>query len=371
MGMPRVVIVGRPNVGKSSIFNWLAGRRLSIVDDVAGVTRDRVTYLMESHDRFFELVDTGGIGVNDVDNLTREIEEQIELALETADVILFVVDTRSGLLPLDKEVADRLRYIDKPIVCVANKTDDARLDPQADEFYRLGRGKLIRVSALQNRNRDELLEMIVERLPEPQGEEPVETEPPMKLAIVGRRNVGKSTFVNTLAQAERMIVSEIPGTTRDSVDVRFEMDNKTFIAIDTPGLRRTKSVRTDVEYYSTHRAQRSIRRADVVLMFFDCTERISKVDKQLAKYIADNYKPCIFVVNKWDQMHGKLPTEKWVNYLRESFQTMWHTPIAFVTGLTGKNVKALINHSQMLFKQSRQRVTTGELNRLVRRAVEL
>lgn len=370
MGVPQVVIVGRPNVGKSSVFNWLAGRRLSIVDEVAGVTRDRVTYLMQSDDRFFELVDTGGVGVNDVDNLTKEIDDQIELALETADVILFVVDTRAGLLPLDEEVGRRLRYIDKPIICVANKTDDPALDDQAQEFYRLGRGKLVLVSAVHNRHRQELLEMIVERLPPPDAATGPGEEPAMKLAIVGRRNVGKSTLVNTLAQAERMIVSEVPGTTRDSVDVRFEMDGKVFVAIDTPGLRRTKSVRTDIDFYSAHRAQRSIRRADVVLMFFDCSERISKVDKQLVKYIADNYKPCIFVVNKWDLMANRMPTEKWVSYLHDTFRTMWHVPIAFVTGLTGKNVKALINHSQMLFKQSRQRVGTGELNRLVRRAME-
>jgi GTP-binding protein len=243
MAVPQVVIVGRPNVGKSSVFNWLAGRRLSIVDDVAGVTRDRVTYLMEIDDRFVELVDTGGIGVNDVDNLTNEIEAQIEVALELADIILFVVDARAGLVPLDKEVANRLRYVDKPIICVANKCDDASLDPQAYEFYKLGRGKLVRVSTLQNRNKQELLDMILERLPEQEDEEPAkpsDDETTMKVAIVGRRNVGKSTFVNTLAQAERMIVSEIPGTTRDSVDVRFEMDGKVFVAIDTPGLRRTK-----------------------------------------------------------------------------------------------------------------------------------
>ncbi len=371
MSVPQVVIVGRPNVGKSSVFNWLAGRRLSIVDGVAGVTRDRVTYLVQEDDTFFELVDTGGVGINDVDNLTKEIDEQIELALEHADVILFVVDSRTGLLPLDMEVAKRLRYVDKPIICVANKTDDDSFDTQAYEFYKLGRGKLVRVSAKENRNKDELLDMILDRLPAPEHVDPLtEEDPPIKVAIVGRRNVGKSTFVNTLSQADRMIVSEVPGTTRDSVDVRFEMDNKVLIAIDTPGLRRGKSVRTDIEFYSTHRAQRSIRRADVVLMFFDCSERISKVDKQLIKYIADNYKPCVFVVNKWDKMEGKMPTEKWVNYLRDTFKTMWHVPIAFITGEQGRNVKALVNHTQMLFKQARQRVSTGELNRLVKRALD-
>lgn len=192
----------------------------------------------------------------------------------------------------------------------------------------------------------------------------------MKVAIVGRRNTGKSTLVNTLVKADRMITSEVPGTTRDSVDVRFELDAQAFTAIDTPGFRRRKSVSTNVDFYSTHRAQRSIRRADVVLLFFDASQRISKVDKQLCDYIAQEYKPCIFVVNKWDLMVGSMPTEKWVQYLRDTFRTMWHVPIAFVTGQTGKNVKALLNHAQMLFKQSRSRVATARLNKLVRAALD-
>jgi GTP-binding protein len=212
--------------------------------------------------------------------------------------------------------------------------------------------------------------MIHERLPDKLYYAVLPAEPAMKIAIVGRRNTGKSTFVNTLAKAERMIVSEVPGTTRDSVDVRFELDAKTFIAIDTPGLKRSRSIRTDIDFYSSHRAQRSIRRADVVLLFFDCTQRLSKVDKQLCKYVADQYKPCIFVVNKWDLLYGQMTTDRWVDYLRDSFSSMWHVPIAFITGQTGKNVKALLNHAQMLFKQSVQRVSTSQLNRLVRAALE-
>ena len=188
---------------------------------------------------------------------------------------------------------------------------------------------------------------------------------------MGRRNVGKSTLINTLAGAERMIVSEVPGTTRDSVDVRFELDGKSFIAIDTPGLRRGKSIKTDIDFYGMHRAQRSIRRADVVLMFFDPSQRISKVDKQLCDYVADNYKPCIFVVNKWDLNAGAMPTEKWVKYLQDTFRTMTYVPIAFVTGKTGKNVKALLNHAQMLFKQARERVGTATMNRVIRNALEI
>jgi len=369
MKVPQVVIVGRPNVGKSSIFNWLARRRLAIVDDMAGVTRDRMTYLMEVDGRFFELVDTGGMGIEDSDNLTRQIEDQISTAIESADVILFVVDTRTGLTPLDQEVARRLRYIDKPTLCVANKADSEVLEPQAEEFHRLGRGRLLMTSTTANRNREELLAAILERLPEAI-DDSGSADPVMKITIVGRRNVGKSTFVNALAESERMIVSEVPGTTRDSVDVRFEMDGKPFIAIDTPGLRKNKSVRTNIDFYGTHRAKRSIRRADVVLMMFDASQRISKVDKQLCGYIAENYKPCVFVVNKWDLLHKQLPTERWVTYLRDTFQTMWHVPIAFITGQTGKNVKALLNHAQMLYRQSRSRVSTGQLNRLVAAAVK-
>jgi len=369
MSVPQVVIVGRPNVGKSSLFNWLAGRRIAIVDPTSGVTRDRVTHLLEVQDRFAEIVDTGGMGVEDSDNLTEHIEEQIQVAVDSADVILFVVDTRAGLSPLDEDVAKRLRYVKAPVLCVANKTDHDGLDPQADEFYRLGR-KLIKVSTLQNRGRDELLAAIRERVPPPAGPEQEVQPPVMKVAIVGRRNTGKSTLVNTLAEAERMITSEVPGTTRDSVDVRFELDGQAFMAIDTPGFRRAKSVSTDVEFYSTHRAQRSIRRADVVLLFFDAAQRISKVDKQLCAYIAEEYKPCIFVVNKWDLMAESMPTEKWVTYLRDTFRTMWYVPIGFITGRTGKNVKAMLNHAQMLFKQARSRIGTSQLNKLVRAAVE-
>ncbi|MDZ7619940.1 MAG: ribosome biogenesis GTPase Der [Patescibacteria group bacterium] len=368
MGVPQVVIVGRPNVGKSSLFNWLVGRRIAIVDPTSGVTRDRVTHLFEVDDRFVELVDTGGMGVQDSDQLTEHIERQIETAIDSAAVILFVVDSQQGPLPLDDEVVKRLRYVNVPILLVANKADSESLDQQAGEFYRFGR-KVLAVSTKANRGRDDLLRTLAEKLPASTGEE-APGEPTMKVAIVGRRNTGKSTFINTLVEAERMIVSEVPGTTRDSVDVRFELDGKAFMAIDTPGLRRRKSVSTDLDFYSTHRAERSVRRADVVLLFFDATQRISKVDKQLCDYIAREYKACIFVVNKWDLLADSMPTEKWVHYLRDTFRTMGYVPIAFITGQTGRNIKALLNHSQMLFKQTRSRVPTAKLNKLVRAALD-
>jgi GTPase len=368
MGIPQVVIVGRPNVGKSSIFNWLAGRRIAIVDPTAGVTRDRLTHLIDVHGQFAEMVDTGGMGIEDSDNLTEQVEDQIQVAVDSAQVVLFVVDCRTGPMALDQEVSKRLRYVAAPVLLVVNKVDAPAMEAQAAEFYRFGR-KMVHVSVLENRGKAELLDAIRQRLPEPSLDDTPPVEAVMKVAIVGRRNVGKSTLVNTLAQAERMIVSEVPGTTRDSVDVRFELDGKAFMAIDTPGFRRSKSVNTDVDFYSTHRAQRSIRRADVVLLFFDATQRISKVDKQLCDYIAQQYKPCMFVVNKWDLTAGAMPTEKWVGYLRDNFRTMWYAPIAFITGQTGKNVKAMLNHTQMLFRQSLGRVPTSRLNKLLRAAL--
>ncbi len=370
MSIPQVAIVGRPNVGKSSIFNWLAGLRLAIVDNVAGVTRDRMNYMMFEEGRYFEIVDTGGIGINDVDKLTVEIEDQISAAIDTASVIIFVVDVQNGVTPLDEHVAERLRLTEKPIILVANKCDNQKREGNATEFFSLGYGDFIATSTTQNRNKWDLIEKIVEKLP-PESE-PVDAdtvEPEMRIAIVGRRNVGKSTFVNTLTESGRMIVSEVAGTTRDSVDVRFEIDGKSFVAIDTPGLRKGKSVRTDIEFYSTHRAQRSIRYADVTLMFFDSSSRISNVDRKLCNYIIDQNKPCIFVVNKWDLMAESMPTQTWADYLRDHFRTLAFCPIAFITGNSGKNVRKLLNHAQMLYKQSRERVSTGVINRLMKKAM--
>ncbi|MAG92724.1 MAG: ribosome biogenesis GTPase Der [Planctomycetaceae bacterium] len=375
MSVPRVAIVGRPNVGKSSILNWLAGKRISIVDPTAGVTRDRVTYLMHEGDRYFELVDTGGIGINDTDQLDDEIDEQIRIGLEESDLIVFVADGQSGVVPLDREVARRLRRIDKPKLLVINKCDSPRTDHEIAEFYQLTDAPAVVTSVTGNRNLKELRKRILQLLPVPAPLEEDEgaslSEPPeLKLAIVGRRNVGKSTFINALAEDERVIVSEVAGTTRDSIDVRFEMDDKSFVAIDTPGVRKRKSLANNIEYYGLTRAKRSIRRADVVLMFFDAQQTISRVDKQLVEDIAANFKPCIFVVNKWDLgADANMTSEKWTEYLIKSFGSMRYVPLAFITAKDSRNIKQLINLAQTIRKQARIRVSTSKLNRLVRAAV--
>lgn len=373
MSVPKVAIVGRPNVGKSSLFNWLAGRFISVVDPTAGVTRDRVEYLVHEGGRYFELIDTGGMGIEDVDDLTEQIEDQIQIAVDQADLLLFVVDAQNGVVPLDLEVAERLRKIAKPKLLVVNKCDSTRTDAEVHEFRRLTDAPLVLTSVKANRNRDELVAAILEQLPPASEQEAAEggelaAEPELKLAIVGRRNVGKSTFINALAESERVIVSEVPGTTRDSVDIHFDVDGKKILAIDTPGVRKRKSLATDVEFYGLMRAKRSIRRADVVLMFFDARETISRVDCQLVDEIAKNHKPCIFVLNKWD-LATEMSPEAWSEYLLQSFGTMRYVPVALLTAKEGRNVRKLVNLAQNLFKQTRIRVPTAKVNRVVRAAI--
>ncbi|MFV0445305.1 MAG: ribosome biogenesis GTPase Der [Planctomycetaceae bacterium] len=376
MSIPKVAIVGRPNVGKSSLLNWLAGKLVSVVDPTAGVTRDRVTYLMHERDRYFELVDTGGMGIEDLDDLTTDVERQIDLALDEADLILFVVDGTTGAVPLDQHVARRLRRVQTPKLLIVNKCDSPRTDDEVHVFYALAsESPLIQTSVKANRNRAGLIEAIIEALPaagenEQETGQQRESDPELKLAIVGRRNVGKSTYINALAECERMIVSEVAGTTRDSVDIQFEGDGKRFVAIDTPGVRKRTSMTHDIEFYGLVRAQKSIRRADVVLMFFDSQETISRVDKQLVSEIDSRTKPCIFVVNKWDLgKDADMEMGKWSEYLQREFPTMKHVPVAFVTAKDGRNVRKLINLAQSVAKQAKERVSTGLLNRVVREAI--
>jgi len=357
--MPVIVIVGRPNVGKSSLLNTLARARISIVDARAGITRDRVSTFIEYRDRYFELVDTGGIGIVDVDHLEQHVEDQIQYAIARADAAIFLVDVFDGLTPLDQHVAELLRRLEIPVLLVANKVDADHHEPETAEFNRLGYGEPLCVSALHGRGRGALLSRIDELLGADSGEAPEAAV--MKLAIVGKRNAGKSTLVNTLAGEDRVIVSEIPGTTRDAVDVRFEKDGNALIAIDTAGVRK-KSRMDDIDFYSYTRALRSIRRADVVMLLIDATVPISDVDIKLATAIRDEYKPVVLTVNKWDLAKDRAEAEAYDEYLSKVLPIFDYAPVAIMTAKTGKNVDSAVDVARSLHKQARARVTTGRLN---------
>ncbi|MBU0637911.1 MAG: ribosome biogenesis GTPase Der [Planctomycetes bacterium] len=359
MALPVVVIVGRPNVGKSSLLNALAGRMISIVDPRAGVTRDRVSTVVEHRDHYFELTDTGGVGIVDADHLEEHVEEQIRYAIQCADVVIFLVDVRDGVTALDCAVGTLLRRCVQPLILVANKVDVAPLEPEAAQFVRLGYGEPLCVSATEGHGCRELLGRINELLGSTADAKP--EQPLMRLALVGKRNAGKSTLVNALAGEERMIVSETPGTTRDAVDVRFERDGRMFVAIDTAGVRK-KSRMQDIEYYSYTRALRSIRRADVVMFLVDATVPISDVDLKLGRTILDEYKPVVIAVNKWDLARGRADSTAYGEYLTQIMPALDYAPITFITAKTGRNVDAATDVALNLHRQAHSRVTTGRLN---------
>ena len=382
MALPVVAIIGRPNVGKSSLLNALAGEMISIVEPTAGVTRDRVSTFIcrkaspsgERNDRYFELVDTGGYGIDHGDQLKEHIQQQILRAIESANLVLFMVDIREGLVPLDKEIAQllhkhgpRLREgkpvpVKAGIIGVANKADSAKMFPAAAEFSELGFGEFLCVSAKNNVNKNALLDKIFDKLAalELSGAAPPQSV--MKIAIVGKRNTGKSTFLNAIVGFERVIVSEIPGTTRDAVDVQFQKDGKTFTIIDTPGIRKKGKLADSIEFYSYVRATRAICRADVVLFLIDATEPVSQVDKKLGSFIAQEYKGCIIVVNKWDLAKGSAVTGDYEGYLTKSLPGLSFAPIAFTTATEAKNVQSVLDLATEIFKQATTRIPTHKLN---------
>ncbi len=364
---PAVAIVGRANVGKSTLFNRLARRRLAIVDPTPGVTRDRLTAVITHEGRRFEIIDTGGVGTPDEEALRRDVAEQVELALRRADVVVFVVDVRAGPLPLDEGLARRLRALEKPLVLAANKADTDRLAGEAREFFALGLGEPLAVSATEGLGRGELLDRIVEVLPEtavPEAEEE------FAIAIVGRRNVGKSTFVNQLAREERVIVSEVPGTTRDAIDVRFEVAGRRYLAIDTAGLRRRGKVADSVEFYSISRTRRAIRRADVVLLLLDITQPVGRLEKQLAASIQEHYKPVVLALNKWDLAEAYEPRQ-FTDYLTKALPGLSYAPVALVSAKEGVGILDTLGLARDLYRQASTRVTTGQLNRMVESAVRI
>jgi GTPase len=437
MSIPRVAIVGRPNAGKSSLMNMIAGSKVSIVDPTPGVTRDRVSAIVEiPHPdglgpiKPVEFVDTGGFGVyvteggrfdeigNDLTKLTDSIEFQIQQAVDHADIVLFAIDAQQGLTHQDREIARLLRQrglgpkstrknagtkkkdtdtkksksaksaeadssardANKPapqIRIVASKVDGPKWESSVAELSALGFGEPMAVSAKTNYFRREFMDNIYEMLPKPDAKSNQKVMADMAVAIIGKRNAGKSSLVNTLAGEPRVIVSEIPGTTRDAVDVRFEIEGRTIVAIDTAGLRRKRSFQNAIEHFAFDRVQRAIDRSDVVLLLLDANDQISQVDEQLAELAKHSFKPCVVVINKWDMVQGKpgrkgipVTAEDYEEYLRKELKALPYAPIAFMSGKNGQNVRATIDLAYELKQQAADRVTTGVLNRLIRKIVE-
>jgi GTP-binding protein len=368
MKTPCVAIIGRPNVGKSSLFNAICGRRVAIVEATPGVTRDRISQLVRRDGFAFELVDTGGMGLADTEELAGDIQRQIMFAIEQADLVVFVVDAKDGPQPGDDEISRLLRQGGKSVLLVANKCDGPREEQAAAEFYRLGFPHVHLTSAAHRRGIEDLVRRIAEALPEAppaEGESPEGQAEPMKIAFVGRRNVGKSTLVNFLAQEPRMLVSEVPGTTRDAVDVQFRMGGLEFVAIDTAGLRRRKQVKDSIDFYSTVRSEAAIRRADVVALMLEAPMEVGRLDKQLGDQISSQYKPCVVAVNKVDMAPAPASEEDFHAYVRDRLRGLAYAPIVCMSAQTGQNVVRLIEVARTLHEQSFVRVPTPELNRIM------
>ncbi len=373
--LPRVAIVGRPNVGKSTLLNRLCGSRVAIVEPTAGVTRDRISVPArldtEAGPRWVEVIDTGGLGIVDRDDLGPHVEAQVQTAMNGADLVLFLVDVRDGLTPLDMEVAQRLRGAKLPVLLVVNKCEGRALEWDVDLFLRLGVGEAhFAVSAQNGDGIAELSEAIAERLPEAPETRPEEGQPVLKIAVVGRRNAGKSTLVNRLAGEERMIVSEIPGTTRDAVDVVFERRGERFVVIDTAGVRKQTKLADAIEFFSDARAKKSVRRADVVVLLFDVTEPLSAIEKTLARFALDQHKPLVLGANKWDLVEHSVDPDEFRRYLETEMPGLSFSPIVFLSAKEGARTGELIDVAHDLFKQGQRRVSTGELNRVLEAALE-
>ena len=404
--MNLVAIVGRPNVGKSALFNRIVGRRIAIVHDQPGVTRDRITAEAEWQGRTFTLVDTGGIGLlrgeKAGDLISRAALAQVELAIEAADVILLVVNVQEGLTPLDREAAERLRRSGKPILVAVNKVDTRKVEDEALEFAELGLEKLYPVSAIHGEGIATLMEAAVALLPQP-------AQPPdclltstatgaLKLAIVGRPNVGKSSLVNTLTRSERVVVSPVPGTTRDSIDVPFEVTTEglreRYVLIDTAGLRKTRRVDDSIEFFSVKRAEEAIARCDIAVLVLDADAGITEQDKKIADKIVEEKRACILVVNKWDlvdeavrharqeeiqrrvnkesSQRPKLMTTlaEFGQWVQEHLFFLDYAPVIFTSAKSGFHLDRLLEAVRYVAAQLQQKIPTAILNRTLQDAVE-
>jgi GTP-binding protein len=370
MAKPVVAIVGRPNVGKSTLFNRLVGSRKAIVEDIAGVTRDRIYDTSDWGGRDFIVIDTGGIRFDEGDVFTREIKLQAELAIDEADVIVFVVDAKDGVTAEDEQVGTILRRSNKPVVLAANKVENFGKQLEYYEFYNLGLGDPIPVSAMHGMNTNELLDAVIKLFPPAHLYE--EDADAIKIAILGRPNVGKSSLVNALLGEERVIVSDVPGTTRDAIDTPFVFEGQKYILIDTAGIRKRSRIKESTEKYSVIRSLKSIERADVVLIMLDAVDRVTEQDQRIAGYVHEQGKANIVVVNKWDLIEKDGSTmNQFDKDIREDLKFMAYAPILYVSALTRQRIFKIMELVDFVCDQHNNRVSTSELNRVVREATLL
>ena len=368
MSKPIVAVVGRPNVGKSTFFNKMVGSRVSIVQDTPGVTRDRIIADAEWTGKHFMLIDTGGIEPENKEIIPSQMRAQAEIAMDMADVILFMVDGRSGLTAADREVADMLRRKNKEVILVANKIDTHRMPDDFYDFYEIGLGEPFAISSTNQLGLGDLLDEVVSRIPEEAFEEDEDED--IKIAIIGRPNVGKSSLVNAFLGEERVIVSEIAGTTRDSIDTPFEKDGQKYTLIDTAGIRRRSKVTDEVEKFSVIRAMAAIERCDVALMVIDATEGLAEQDKRIVGLAHEAGKGIIVVVNKWDLVAKETNTMRDMEReIKGQLQFMSYAPVMFTSAVKGQRLLPVIDAARSVAENRAMRVGTGQLNSLIQDAV--
>ncbi|WP_297862960.1 ribosome biogenesis GTPase Der [uncultured Acidaminococcus sp.] len=372
MSKPIVAIVGRPNVGKSTLFNIFADSRISIVEDTPGVTRDRLYADAEWLDRKFTMVDTGGIEMQNTDSIAVSIRQQAEVAIREADVILFVCDARTGITNDDLEVAKMLRQSRKPVVLAVNKADTPKQEAEAYEFYNLGIGEPYLISASNRLNLGDLLDAVVEKFP-PEGDDEEDNEDVIKVAIIGRPNVGKSSIFNDIIGQTRSIVSDVAGTTRDAIDVPVEKDGQTYLFIDTAGMRRKGKIDEPIEKYSIIRTLRAVDRSDVVLLVLNAVEGITDQDKKIAGYAHEAGKGIVIVVNKWDLYPDKtvMSTEEFTKNIRHELIFMPYANVVYVSALTQQRISRLPEMIKDAAEANAMRISTSVLNQVVTDAVAM
>jgi GTP-binding protein len=368
MAKPVAAIVGRPNVGKSTLFNKIAGRRISIVEDTPGVTRDRIYTEVEWLDKKFTLIDTGGIEPYSEDVILVQMRRQAEIAIDMAQVIIFIVDGQEGITPADQEVATMLRKSKKKIILVVNKIDAPKYKDNVYEFFNLGLGEPIGISAAQQLGLGDMLDEILSGFPEV--EEDDYDEFTTKVAIVGKPNVGKSSLINRIIGEERVIVSDIAGTTRDAIDTPFQFGEDKYVFIDTAGMRKRKKIFENIEHYSVVRALTAIERSDVCLILIDAEEGVTEQDTKIAGYVNEQGRAAIIVVNKWDLVEKDEKTmNRFIEDIRRDLPFMAYAPTIFISALTGQRVTKLFDLIKSVSNQHAMRISTGMVNDIINEAV--